>query len=499
MTGLLIGLLVAQGLFAKAYGVNTPSGFRETIYSVIQTPDGGFLIGAENGNDSGGVMTKINPNGSVLWANLLWGGWESFTKVIRTTDGGYAGVISSIGGAFSHVMKVNSAGTFQWSYGYEWWSNIELWSLVQTTDGGYAVGGWGWASGGNTDPIIVKLSSTGAVQWARSIGGADLPELDYAYSMVLTSDLGYAILGERSNGDLILVKLSSAPAVQWAVSFGGPYYEDCHSPNALIQTTDGGYAIAASTQSYGAGDYDWLIVKLDGSGSLVWAKTLGGTGDDQAAGITQTADGGYVVCGSTGSYGAGSWDLMVVRLDGSGNLLWSRTFGGTDSDGAYSVIQTSDGGFALGGYTYSFGAGGQDWLLMRLDANGNYPDCVLDCVPTANNVSPSVLSISVSLTPQTVTRFSDDAPVSHTPAVADVCTPLYAEEEEHGPGSRVVCSPLSGAALFLSHEEISLNIYASDGRLIYSGQLQKGENRIGLETGVYFWKAGAYKGKAVVR
>ena len=506
-----MSLLIAQGLFAKAYGVNSPGGFRETIFSVIQTPDGGFLVGAENGNDSGGVMARMDPNGNVLWADLFWGGWEAFTRVIPTSDGGYAGVICPIGGAFSEAIKVNSAGTLQWRYDYEWLSNIELWSIVQSTDGGYALGGWGWASDGNTDPIIVKLSSTGAVQWARSIGGAALPELDYAYSMVLTSDGGYAILGEMSTGDLILAKLTSAPAIQWAVSIGGPGYEACSSPNELIQTLDGGYAISAYTTSYGAGGQDWLVAKLDGSGNLVWARAIGGTGDDQAAGITQTADGGYAVCGGTGSFGAGSWDLMVVKLDGSGNLSWARTLGGTDSDGAYSVIQTSDGGYALGGFTFSYGAGGQDWLLMRLDANGNYPDCVLDCVPTVNDVSPTVSALSLTLTAQSVTRFSSEAPVAHTPAVYDICTPLYAGEDGHGPGSRVACSPLPGAVLFIAPDDLPLRIYSPDGRLTWSGNLKKGQNRISLETGVYFWRAGgecggagapAYpldSGKAVVR
>ncbi|MDH5686018.1 MAG: hypothetical protein OEY73_05765, partial [Hadesarchaea archaeon] len=128
----------------------------------------------------------------------------------------------------------------------------------------------------------------------------------------------------------------------------------------IVQTSDGGYALAGSTESYGAGGFDFWLVKTDSSGNEEWSKTFGGENDDWAYSVVQTSDGGYVLAGSTMSYGAGGEDFWLVKTDSSGNEEWSKTFGGVNRDWARSVIQTSDGGYAL--------AGG--WLL-KTDSSGN--------------------------------------------------------------------------------------------------------------------------------
>src|SRR5437667_383958 len=141
---------------------------------------------------------------------------------------------------------------------------------------------------------------------------------------------------------------------QWQRAIGGTGEDGASS---IIQTTDGGYAVAGYTLSFGAGKNDMYIVKLDGSGTLQWSRTVGGTANDVVRSIKQTTDGGYAVAGYTQSFGAGGLaDFYIVKLDSSGTLQWSRTVGGTGDDRTTSVVQATDGVYAFAGLTNSFGA-----------------------------------------------------------------------------------------------------------------------------------------------
>jgi hypothetical protein len=161
--------------------------------------------------------------------------------------------------------------------------------------------------------------------------------------------------------------LAESSVVSWDKAFGGT--GDDFAGQA-IQTVDGGYIIAGGTKSKGAGGWDAWVLRLDGQGKLLWDRTFGGADDDGAYSVLQTADGGHIVAGYTKSKGAGGWDAWVLRLDGQGKLLWDRTFGGADDDGAYSILQTADGGYIVAGYTKSKGAGGWDAWVLRLDGQG---------------------------------------------------------------------------------------------------------------------------------
>jgi predicted secreted protein len=135
----------------------------------------------------------------------------------------------------------------------------------------------------------------------------------------------------------------------------------------LIQTSDGGYALAGSTQSFGAGSWDFWLVKTDAAGNAQWNRTYGGTSDDEAYALVQTVDGGYALAGYTGSIGAGYYDFWLVKTDASGNEQWNKTYGGTGDDDASALVQTGDGGYALAGRTESFGAGNYDFWLVKTD------------------------------------------------------------------------------------------------------------------------------------
>ena len=138
----------------------------------------------------------------------------------------------------------------------------------------------------------------------------------------------------------------------------------------IQQTTDGGYILFGQTDSFGSGFGDFWVLKLSGSGDVVWQKTYGGRYSKQSASIQQTTDGGYVVAGSI--YSAGRYlDIVVLKLDSNGNITWQKGYGGSDSDAARFIQQITGGGYILAGDTESFGAGGYDNWVLKLDSNGD--------------------------------------------------------------------------------------------------------------------------------
>jgi PKD repeat protein/predicted secreted protein len=161
---------------------------------------------------------------------------------------------------------------------------------------------------------------------------------------------------------------SEPPLTEWSKTYGGTNDDEAW---CVVQTTDGGYALAGYSSSFGAGGEDFWLVKTDSSGNAQWNKTYGGTGREQATSMVQASDDRYVLAGFSSSFGAGGEDFWLVKTDANGNMQWNKTYGGTNTDGAFSVTQTSDGGYAMAGYTASFGAGGEDFWLVKTDAVGN--------------------------------------------------------------------------------------------------------------------------------
>jgi hypothetical protein len=304
--------------------------------------------------------------------NNDWG-----SSLIQTSDGGYAiaGFTESFGAgeADVYVIKLDSNGNLQWTKTIGGPHREEGTSIIQTSDGGYAIAGVTISFGaGEADVYVVKLDANGKPQWTKTIGG---PKDDRGFSLIQTSDGGYAIAGyTKSFGagewDFYVVKLDANGNLQWTKTIGGPKDDQGFS---LIQTSDGGYVIAGGTDSFGAGKADVYVVKLDANGNLQWTKTIGGEYFDGGSSIIQTADGGYAIAGATTSFGAGLLDVYVVKLDAKGNLQWTKTIGGPASEigNFHSLIQTSDGGYAIAGLTQSFGAGEWDVYVVKLGANGN--------------------------------------------------------------------------------------------------------------------------------
>ena len=221
----------------------------------------------------------------------------------------------------------------------------------------------------------MKLDSDGNIDWGNIQGGTGG---DYASSIQQTSDGGYIVAGDTDSfgaggSDFWIVKIDSDGSVDWQNTYGGAGDEFAYS---IQQTSDGGYIVAGFTDSFGAGGYDIWVLKLDAAGAADWQKAYGGTGNEYVfySSIQQTSEGGYIVGGITFSLGAGNADFWALKLDSSGIVEWQNTYGGTEYDYGQGIRQTSDGGYVFSGDSNSFhplSDSNYDWLILKLQSDGD--------------------------------------------------------------------------------------------------------------------------------
>lgn len=244
-------------------------------------------------------------------------------------------------------------------------------SVQQTTDGGFIIAGSTYPSDTTQrDVYLVKTDANGSVRWTRTFGGNSL---DAGRSVQQTTDGGFIVGGETfsfvtSSTDVYLIKTDANGNQQWARTFGGSDHDQGYS---VQQTTDGGFIIAGSTSSLGAGALDVFLIKTDVNGNEVWIRTFGGSGFDGGSSVWETADGGFIIAGSTSSLGAGGDDVYLIKTHANGDTSWTTTFGGSGNDYGSCVQQTTDGGYIVVGETYSFAANFTDIYLIKTNAEGN--------------------------------------------------------------------------------------------------------------------------------
>ena len=254
------------------------------------------------------------------------------------------------------------------SYGASYWSRTyfvpietHLSSIMQTLDGGYLVRGWNRLT--HTHSFLLKLNSNGVKSWGK--------DLSYGSLVTQTSDGGYIMAGEYfwlEGSDFSVQKLDENGNVSWTKKYGiVQEYGVFSYGRAVHQTADGGYIVAGYTNAFGAGDYDMWVLKLDSTGDVLWQKTYGGG----SVSIKQTSDNGYIMAGDTSSFGAGNKDAWVLKLDADGTIIWQKTYGGINDDSFRVIQQIIDGGYTITGFSNSLGTGdNQAWEII-LDTDGN--------------------------------------------------------------------------------------------------------------------------------
>lgn len=386
----LVLFFLSTTIFAQAPSIEWQKSLggtgQEYGYCIKQTTDGGYIVVGESVSPNGGMITnnhgsydswvvKLNAAGAVEWQKSFGGSdYDRASSVQQTVDGGYIivgmtysnnfDVTSHYGSSDVWVVKLSSTGVLEWQKALGGSSVDEGLSIQPTSDGGYILCGVTFSTNGvvttPTGGWIVKLNNTGTIQWQRGIGS-------YMNCIQQTTDGGYIAAG-YSNGplggyDYHIVKLNSSGTTQWQKYYGGTSSDTAEE---IQQTTDGGYIVVGTTDSSNTdvtqnnGSSDYWVLKLNNLGELQWQKALGGSTFDYGKSVQQTTDGGYIVCGYvvstdglvTGNHGDA--DYWVVRLDNLGSVLWQKTLGGIGTDWGQSIQQASDGGYIVAGTTGSW-------------------------------------------------------------------------------------------------------------------------------------------------
>jgi hypothetical protein len=352
----------------------------DEAFSVAQTRDSGFILaGRTQSYGAGGDdvwLVRTDVAGHLPW-HRTFGGTEDDCghSVALTGDGGFivTGYTKSYGAGESDVwlIRTDSAGNEVWNRTFGGARSDEGYSVIQTGDGGFVIAGNTWSSGaGQSDAWLIKTDAAGSLLWDKTYGGTDQDE---SRSVVQTGDGGFIVTGgTRSKGaggwDVWLLKTDAAGNPVWDTTFGG---SDDDWGCSVVQTGDGGFAVAGYTGFHSPAESDVWLIRVDDGGHLLWHRIFGGTANDRGYSIAQTADGGFIVTGGTMSSGAGESDVWLIKTDAAGDLTWDRVYGGIGNDEGRSVVQTSDGGFAVAGNTWSFGAGFVDAWLIRTNSKGD--------------------------------------------------------------------------------------------------------------------------------
>ena len=375
---LLSATTVDSAQWSRTYGPGSAA-------FIQQTTDGGYVLAGYLNPDA--WVAKLDPGGNPLWKRTFGVGdprmqSDAALNVQPVGDGGY--IVFGSHYVFSiwqpalspWVLRLGSDGKVLWQKTYVGLGQI--YSVQPTQDGGWLGTGLAYTSGAGRvmDALVLKFDADFNLNWGAAYGG---DHDDFAAGARPTSDGGHVIAGSTASAgeggrDAWVAKLREGGEIVWQKTYGGPG-EDAAA--FVWATANGGYLVVGTTSSFGAGQSDAWALKLDESGSVVWQRTYGGTGNDTVIAVLPTQHDGCIVAGSSESFGAGHSDAWVFELDGNGDVLWQRTIGGTGYDNVSSLQPTIDGGYVIAGSTNSFSSENTVAWALKLDATGAIASCPL--------------------------------------------------------------------------------------------------------------------------
>ena len=345
-------------MWTKTYGAGNA-----IAYSMVMSSDGGYALAGDD------LLVKTDGYGNMEWNKTYLGG--RVYSLIQTSDGGYAlgGTADSLNGDYDFwLIKTDSQGNIQWNKTYGGPDNEAANSpnsLVETSDGGFALAGYTGIFFEYSNFWLVKADSNGNMLWNKTYGESTFNSCS---DLIETSDGGFALVGSTGfafigKTDLLLVKTDSTGRIEWSKTYSG-------SANSLIETSDQGFAMVGSS----SGDF-WLA-KTDKYGNIEWTQTYGTTGDETAHSIIATSDRGYALAGVIADFIDDQYNIngWMVKTDEWGNMLWNQTYGEAGDEQIYSLVETSDGTYALAGYKTSTYAGPADMWLIKTDSYGYIPE-----------------------------------------------------------------------------------------------------------------------------
>ncbi|WP_294281926.1 hypothetical protein [uncultured Chryseobacterium sp.] len=367
---------------------------QDYLYSVNNTSDGGFIMGGYSASASAGSADQAGITGK--------GGWDYW------------------------VVKADNTGNIQWQKRYGGTGDDQLYGVVQTSDNGYVLLGRseaasastgdqaGIAGKGGIDYWLIKIDSSGNIQWQKRYGGSGDDVVNGANSIVQTADGGffiggYSVAASANTGDQTgsnnyggydywVLKTDASGIIQWQKRYGAGYDDFLYS---VKQTQDGGYIIAGNSDFEGVGiqagsssrgSIDYWLIKVNNTGTIQWQRNYGSMAQDVLYDVIKTNDGGYIIAGHS-SYGFllsgdqsnlnayGPYDYWIVKISNTGDIQWQNRYGGSSYNYCYAIRQTSDGGFIIGGFSDansastglqagSPGYGGNDYWILKTDSLG---------------------------------------------------------------------------------------------------------------------------------
>ena len=346
--------------------------------AVLPAREGGFLLvghtSSEGAGKNDGWAIRLDGRGNKLGERTFGGNYDDlFNAAVAAPEGGFllVGYTESrgVGKSDGWAIRLDGRGNKLWERTFGGKKYDVFAAAVAAPEGGFLLVGYSRSEGaGKADAWAIRLDEKGGRLWKRTFGGSSWDE---ANAVAATADGGFLLAGGASSmgagkSDGWAIRLDGKGRKLWERAFGGIYGDVFE---AAVATKEGGFLLAGYSSSKGAGITEAWAIRLDGQGNKLWERTFGGSGADRAIAVATTADGGFLLAGTKILLGR-VHDAMVIRLDWKGRKLWERTFGGSKWDSAEGVVSTADGGFILAGSTGSKGVGRTDLWALKLDGEG---------------------------------------------------------------------------------------------------------------------------------
>ncbi len=389
-----VNLISQNIMWTKSYGlINT----NDIANSVKQTDDNKYIVVGLTNSFGAGLydvyLLRIDSNGDTLWTRTYGGIDDDRGSSIQiTSDNGYifTGYTNSFGaGSYDvYLIRTDSNGDTLWTKTYGGVDDDRGVEVQIISDGGYIITGWTESYGsGSYDVYLIRTDSNGDTLWTRFYGGSGE---ERGYSVQETSDNGFIIAGCTNSfgagmNDIYLIRTDYNGDTLWTKTFGGSYHDWGYSIKNIIEN---GFILAGTTESFGAGYWDVYLLRIDSFGDTLWTKTYGGSSRDYGYSLQKVSDNGFVISGWTESFVACFCDVYLVRTDTNGDTLWTRTYGTVSYDRAHSINKTNDGGFILVGETWDLDYDDYNVYIIKTDSSGN----TVDISEVSNK--PDILSLS---------------------------------------------------------------------------------------------------------
>jgi hypothetical protein len=366
----------AQSTWEKLFSQVSTDVFR----SVQNVPGGGYILAGYTSDstlhDTDAYIVRITNSGDTSWTYRYDGsahGKDLFYKVITTADGGFiaAGYTTAGTSGSDDVLyiKFSSSGSRQWTKTWGGSGRDRAQDIIQLASGGYILTGYSTSSPAQYyDVFLLKTDGSGDEVWNRYFGSSGY---DDANAVKVLSDGGFILAGQSDNGstglDHYLVRTNSSGNMIWQMRSGTSGTDNAES----ILVRSSGFLLAGGSNGGGGNVDKGYVVKTDTAGNTVWTKFFGTTGPDDFHRIETTADGNFILSGTTSSSGPLLPNLWLVKMDPNGDEIWSKTFGRDNHDHGYSAVQAPDGGYILAGHSGSFGFNNEDGIVIKTDGSGN--------------------------------------------------------------------------------------------------------------------------------